>query len=258
VSCVIFSFKNDGSYLDFYVADEKVLKIENITDEGKVSAVLTVAEMSGKIPADMLKVRGFTATGISYIPYVLPEFFDVSDDKPAVKTYPRAVEVFLQGKYHMTGTLYDGDMHSFGFTSDGTDKNVTLDGISYFIRKGVRYIRNSGMYAQVTDAQLTGYGIDFNKVMNDNTFVLEGKTECIAFEKSVFDGLPCDIYTLRDKNGNVMKLTIVFERLARIAVLDKDGNEVKYIVLDEFDDDIPEGILTLVGYKKSDLAKILG
>ena len=102
------------------------------------------------------------------------------------------------------------------------------------------------------------YGIDFNKVLNDNTFTLEGKTECIAFEKSIFNGLPCDIYTLRDEKGNVMRFTIAFERLARIAVLDADGNEEKYIVVDAFDDDIPDNILTLIGYKKADISQILG
>lgn len=114
------------------------------------------------------------------------------------------------------------------------------------------------VYAQTTDAKLKEYGIDFNKILNDNTFALKGKTECIAFEKSTFNELPCDIYTLRDEKGNVMKFTIVYERLVRIAVLDKDLNEVKYVVLDEFDDDIPDNSLTLIGYKKTDITKILG
>ncbi len=257
--CDIYSFENDGSILNFYVADGKVFKIENITSEGDVSGSFAVAEMSGKIPADMLKVKGFTATGIAYIPYLVPEFLGTSSaEKPAVKTYPAAVEIFLNGKYHMSGTLYDGEEHSFTYTFDGSDKAVSVDGISYFSRRGIRYIRNNEFFAQVNDTLLTEYGIDFDKVLVDNTFTLSGKTECIAFEKSTYDSLPCDIYTLRDANGKVMKFTVVFERLARIAVIDADGNEVKYLVLDEFDDDIPEGILTLVGYRRADLSKILG
>lgn len=257
----VFSFADNGSALDFYVENSAVVKIEKINSEGEVAVSFDVDKMSKSIPSGMLNVNGFTATQISNIPYIVPEFLDdPSVIEPEVKTYPKAIKVFLSGKYHMSGTLYDGGEHSFGYTYNGEDKAVVLDGVTYYNRKGLEYLRNDNakIYAMPTEAQMKEYGIDFDKVMKDNTFALEGKTECIAFEKSMFNELPCDIYTLRDEKGNVMKFTIVYERLARIAVLDEGMNEVKYIITDVFDDDIPDGILTLVGYKKADISKVLG
>ena len=261
-ACDIYSFENDGSTIEFYVLDSETVKIEKVTSEGEVVISFIVDKMSKTIPSGMLKISGFTSTQISNIPYIVPEFLDdASVIEPEVKTYPKAIRVFLSGKYYMSGTLYaDGTNHSFSYVYNEVDKAVSLDGITYFNRRGLMNVRdeNEKLYAQVTDAQLKEYGIDFNKVMNDNTFALEGKTECIAFEKSTFNELPCDIYTLCDEKGNIMKFTIVFERLARIAVLDNDMNEVKYVVTDEFDDDIPDSSLTFIGYKKADIAKILG
>ena len=261
-ACDIYSFENDGSTIDFYVVDSETVKIEKVNSQGEVSTCFIVDKMSQTIPSDMLKISGFTSTQISNIPYIVPEFLDdASVIEPEVKTYPKAIRVFLSGKYYMSGTLYaDGTNHSFSYVYNEVDKAVSLDGIAYFNRRGLMNVRdeNEKLFAQVTDAQLKEYGIDFNKVMNDNTFALEGKTECIAFEKSTFNELPCDIYTLCDEKGNIMKFTIVFERLARIAVLDNDMNEVKYVVTDEFDDDIPDSSLTFIGFKKADIAKILG
>lgn len=261
-ACDIYSFENDGSTIDFYVVDSETVKIEKVNSQGEVVISFIVDKMSKTIPSGMLKITGFTSTQISNIPYIVPEFLDdTSVLEPEVKTYPKAIKVFLSGKYYMSGTLYaDGTNHSFSYVYNEVDKAVSLDGITYFNRRGLMNVRdeNEKLYAQVTDAQLKEYGIDFNKVMNDNTFALEGKTECIAFEKSTFNELPCDIYTLCDEKGNIMKFTIVFERLARIAVLDNDMNEVKYVVTDEFDDDIPDSSLTFIGYKKADIAKILG
>ncbi len=259
--CDIYSFEDDGSSLDFYVADSKVVKIEKVNSEGEVVISFIVDKMSKTIPSGMLKISGFTATQISNIPYIVPEFLDdPSYIEPEVKTYPKAIKVFLDGKYYMNGTLYDGATHSFSYAYNEIDKSVAFDGISYYSRRGLAYVRddNVKLYAQLTDEKMKEYGIDFNKVLNDNTFALEGKTECIAFEKSIFNEQPCEIYTLRDEKGNVMKFTVVYERLARIAVLDADGNEEKYIVVDEFDDDIPDNILTLIGYEKADLSQILG
>ena len=260
-NCDIYSFEDDGSSLEIYVADSEVLKIEKVTSDGEVVISFIVDKMSKTIPSGMLKISGFTATQISNIPYIVPEFLDdPSVIEPEVKTYPKAIKVFLDGKYYMNGTLYDGATHSFSYAYNEIDKSVAFDGISYYSRRGLAYVRddNIKLYAQLTDEKMKEYGIDFNKVLNDNTFTLEGKTECIAFEKSIFNEQPCEIYTLRDEKGNVMKFTIAFERLARIAVLDADGNEEKYIIVDEFYDNIPDNILTLIGYKKADISQILG
>lgn len=74
MKCEIYSFSNaEGTAIRFYAVEDRIVQL-TLADAESVESSIAITELTGKIPSNMLTIKGYSKTSVLFLPTLYPEF----------------------------------------------------------------------------------------------------------------------------------------------------------------------------------------
>lgn len=169
------------------------------------------------------------------------------------------IRAFFNGKYYFDGEMISG--------KDKTVLEIAMDGDNFeafteFEKKDVAMMKIGGkLYMLNPDTmKYTEFSSAIQKMMGIDESAFKFEFNSIKFDpdkpysvtQAKYNGEDAVCYTYKN-DEKTMEFTAVGDEIKQLAVYDKSGNATMALKADEFTGEIPEDMLTLQGYSKTNM-----